>query len=62
MFALIMFVQLSQPNLPPNQYQISWEVVARYQTDDECMKAKAEIIKNNKETNKHAYECLEINK
>jgi hypothetical protein len=62
MFVLVLFIQLAQPGLPPNEAQVSYEAIARYASEDECMKAKADIIKNNKETGKHAYECLELSK
>jgi hypothetical protein len=56
----VLFIQLSTPNLPPNQFQISYEVVAKYQTNEACLKAKAEAKLTAKDN--RAYECFPVDK
>jgi hypothetical protein len=63
MYALVLFIQFGTTELPPNQlHQVSYEVVSHHATDAECMKAKAEIKKNDTVQGKHAYECIKIDK
>jgi hypothetical protein len=61
MFALVLFIQFGTTELPPNQFhQVSYELVSRHATNDECVKAKAEIKKVDTMKEKHAYECIRV--
>jgi hypothetical protein len=56
MYALMLFMSLNQPNM------VSYEVIARYPTESECIKAKVEVVKNNTTKDHRAYECVKIDK
>jgi hypothetical protein len=60
MYALVLFIQLSTPNLPANQFQVSYEVVAKYPTNEACLHAKA-VAKLTAKDNR-AYECFPVDK